>query len=109
MQISLQLRKWVSTLWLLPFLVVSTGHLNAQDNALQEPITLSISNTHLDTVVQAIAGQSKLIFSYDRSRLAGIKIASVKWHLTPLRNVLADLNALTGLEYVVNNGTLAIK
>lgn len=109
MQISLQLRKWVSALWVLPLLFVSTGHVSAQENTLQEPISLSMSNARLDSVVHAVARQSKLAFSYDPARLAGIRVEKVRWQSVTLKKVLAELNTLTGLEYAVNNGTLALK
>ncbi|MEI3797425.1 MULTISPECIES: TonB-dependent receptor [unclassified Chitinophaga] len=109
MQNKLTLRRRNCMMWFLSLLFLFGFEARAQDNALRELISLSMSNTRLDEVVKAISQQSSLTFSYDRSRLSGIKIEKVQWQAVSLQNVLSELNALTGVEYVVNNGTIAIR
>lgn len=109
MQVRSQLRTWQRVLRILPMLLLVAFSGKSQQKALQELITLSMSRAPLDAVVAAIAKQSRLIFSYDRSILEKITIEKVSWQGVSLKKVLLDLNNLAALEYAVSEGTLAIK
>jgi TonB-dependent receptor len=108
MQTELQWRKWQLLILLLPAVFLSTLG-KAQNNALQQPITLSMGQTHLAAVVEALSKQSSLAFSYDSSVLGKVKVAKVKWQAASLQTVLTELNNLTGLEYSITAGTIALK
>lgn len=109
MQTKSHLRTWKRNTWLLPFLFIWALQARGQDNALRENITLSMADVSLFDVVEAVSKQSRLVFSYDRSQLAAIKIKKVNWQAVSLGKVLTELKTLTGLEYALHNGTLALK
>lgn len=109
MQIRPANRKWKKfiALWSLVLLFAMPGH--SQQKELQELITVSMQDAGLEKVLSAIAKQSKLSFSYDPATMKNRKLNNVQWKAVPLQKVLSELNALTGLEYSVVNGTLALR
>ncbi len=109
MQIGSGIRKWKKfiALWSLLLLFVLSG--NSQQKALQELITLTMQDAGLDKIITAISKQSQLRFSYDPAVMKDKKISKVQWQTVALQKVLAELNALAGLEYALDNGTLALR
>lgn len=109
MQIRPVMRKWKKfiALWSLLLLFAMPG--NSQQKELQELITLTMQDEGLDRVVAAISKQSRLRFSYDPVVLKAKKVSKVQWQAVTLHKVLSELNILAGLEYAVDNGTLALR
>jgi TonB-dependent receptor len=100
-------RKWWPA-WCLLWVLV-TGYAQAQSPALNQPVTLQLSNTNLATVMAAIDRQSDFSFSYDRGSLSAVKLNEVNWKGVSLKDVLAALTQTYGILYQVTGSTIAIK
>ncbi|RBL92775.1 TonB-dependent receptor [Chitinophaga flava] len=100
-------RKWWQAglvLWLL-----IAGHAYAQSPAMEQPVTLNLSNTNMATVMAEIDRQSDFSFSYDRASLSSVKLSNVHWKAVSLKNVLSELNHTYGILFQVNAHTIAVK
>lgn len=100
-------RKWWQA-WFLCWLLMA-GYANAQSPALNQPVTLTLSNTNLATVMAEIDRQSDFNFSYNPASLGAVKLRSVEWKAVPLKNVLGELTKTYGITYQVTGNTVAIK
>ena len=104
--ILLKRKSWQA--WCLLWLLVA-GYANAQSPAMNNPITLTLSNTNLAVVMAEIDRQSDFNFSYDRASLSAVKLSGVQWKSIPLKNVLGELTKTYGILYQVTANTIAIK
>ncbi|HVI45009.1 MAG TPA: TonB-dependent receptor [Chitinophaga sp.] len=99
-------KRWTFLCFLVLLLA---GHAKGQSPALDQPVTLSLTNTSLAVVIAELDQQNPLAFSYDRGSLSAVKVHKVSWKGVPLKAALAELTQITGMSYVVNGNTVAVK
>ncbi len=86
------------------------SRLSAQDRPeLKKKITLHVSHTSADEVINAIRKQSGYSFLYDPTELKQVQVDDIKFDDTALQEVLDYLHRMAGLSFVVNDRTISVQ
>lgn len=93
---------------LLVILLMLWG-MQATSQDMQQPLSLSMQDTNLSGVLSALDKQTAFTFSYDPAVLSKVPLKDVSYKAVPLSKILEDLKARTGMEYSIQQGTIAFR
>lgn len=101
-------RKPKRTARLLIIVLILLG-VQAKSQDIQQPLSLSMQDANLSGVLSALGKLTTFVFSYDPAILSKVKLKDVRYQAVPLAKILDDLKIRTGVEYSVQQGTIAFR
>jgi outer membrane receptor protein involved in Fe transport len=96
----------ISLSFILLFSFISTAS-NAQGTA--GTITLNCQKCTAQTLLKELDKQSPYTFFFDPAQMAGVQLPYISYKNTPVKNVLADLERKTNLNFSVLNNNISVR
>lgn len=90
-------------------LFFSTSSAYARQGSLDDSVTVQLSRTTAQKVIEVLQLQSSHHFSYAQEQLQGIGIAKIDFVRSPLKTVLYWLRENYNLEFVVSDKNISVK
>ncbi len=81
----------------------------SQDNILQKKITIIISNSSLEEILDKISSESGLDFSYDSRTVSSEKKISLNYHNEAVKHILDKISIEYNLEYSIVKEQIVLK
>lgn len=99
----------LTRLLLLIFSLCGSASGQAQDNELDEKISIRLQNTNLLEVIQQIDRQTAYFFSYTAQQLNAVPVSAIRIDNKTLKQTLTELENKYSIQYVVQQKTIAVK